>query len=42
VAGCCEPSVSIKGGEFVELLSNYEVLKKDSAPQSWLVGCHYF
>jgi hypothetical protein len=35
MAGSCgtgnEPSSSIKGGEFVEQLSDYQLLKKDSA-----------
>jgi hypothetical protein len=38
VAGCSEhgnePSGSIKGGEFLDLLSDYYLLKKDSAPWS--------
>jgi hypothetical protein len=37
VAGCCEhgnePSVSMKGGEFLDFLSDYLFLK-DSAPWS--------
>jgi hypothetical protein len=41
VTGCCEhgnePSVSIKGGEFLDQLSEYFLLKKDSAPWSWVV-----
>jgi hypothetical protein len=36
VAGCCEHGNellgSIKGGEFIDLLSNYQLVKKDSAP----------
>jgi hypothetical protein len=35
VAGCCEhgnePSGSIKGGEFVDQLSDCQLVKKDSA-----------
>jgi hypothetical protein len=35
VAGCCEHgneiSDSIKGGEFLDQLSDYQLLKKDSA-----------
>ena len=35
---CCEhgdePSGSIKGRDFIELLNGYQVLKKDSAPWS--------
>jgi hypothetical protein len=38
VAGSCEhgdePSDSIKGGEFLGQLSDYQLLKKDSAPWS--------
>jgi hypothetical protein len=38
VAGSCEygnePSGSIKGGEFLDWLSDYELLKMDSAPWS--------
>jgi hypothetical protein len=38
VAGCCEhgiePSSSIKGGEFLDCLSDYKCLKKDLAPRS--------
>jgi hypothetical protein len=38
VAGSCEhgdePSGYIKGGEFGDLLSDYQLLKKDSAPWS--------
>jgi hypothetical protein len=30
-------SGSIKGEEFLNQLSNYQVLKKDSVPRSWLV-----
>jgi hypothetical protein len=41
VAGCCEhsnePMDSIKGGEFVDQLSDYQLLKKDSAPFSYFV-----
>jgi hypothetical protein len=29
-----EPSISIKGGEFLDQLSDYHLLKKDSALQS--------
>jgi hypothetical protein len=36
VADCCEhgnePSRSIKGGEFLDLLSDCQLFKKDSAP----------
>jgi hypothetical protein len=36
VVSCCEhgnePSDSIKGGEFLDYLSHYYLLKKDSAP----------
>jgi hypothetical protein len=36
VAGCCEdgnePSGSIIGGEFIDYLNDYYLLKKDSAP----------
>jgi hypothetical protein len=39
VAGTCEqsdePSRSIKGGQFLEYLSEYYLLKKDSAPWSY-------
>jgi hypothetical protein len=39
VAGCCEhgnePPGSIKGEEFLDQLSDYKLLKNDSAP--WLV-----
>jgi hypothetical protein len=43
MAGCCEygnePSVSIKGGVFLDYLSDYQLLKKDSTSYScWLVG----
>jgi hypothetical protein len=38
VAGCCEhgnePSGSIRGGEFLNYLSDYQPLMKDSAPWS--------
>jgi hypothetical protein len=38
VAGSCEhdtePSGSIEGGKFFDHLSDYQVLKKDSAPWS--------
>jgi hypothetical protein len=41
VAGCCEngnvPSGSIKGGKFLDLQSDYQILKKDSAQLSYLV-----
>jgi hypothetical protein len=30
----CEPSGSVKGREFLEWLSDYKLLKKDSAPWS--------
>jgi hypothetical protein len=33
-----EPSDPIKGGEFLDKLSDYQVLKKDSAPWSQSVG----
>jgi hypothetical protein len=33
-----EGSGSIKRGEFPDYLSDYENLKKDSAPWSWLVN----
>jgi hypothetical protein len=40
VACSCEhgvgPCISIKGGEFLEHLSDYQLLKKDSAPLSYL------
>jgi hypothetical protein len=29
-----EPLGSIKGGEFLNLLNDYQLLKKDSAPQN--------
>jgi hypothetical protein len=36
VVGSCEhgnePPGSIKGGEFLDYLSNYQLFKKDSAP----------
>jgi hypothetical protein len=36
VAGCCkhdnESSASIRGGKFLDQLSDYQLLKKDSAP----------
>jgi hypothetical protein len=35
---CNEPWGAIKGGEFLELLSNYKLLKKDSASRTWLVS----
>jgi hypothetical protein len=39
VAGSCEhdhePSGSIKEGEFLDYLSDYQLLKKDSALWSW-------
>jgi hypothetical protein len=42
VAGCCEhgnePSGSIKGGNLLDYLSDYKLLKKYYAPWSWLVG----
>jgi hypothetical protein len=42
VADCCErgnePLGSIKDGEFLDWLSDCLLLKKDSAPWSWLVG----
>jgi hypothetical protein len=38
VANCCEygnePTHSIKGGEFIDYLSDYQLLKKDSIPWS--------
>jgi hypothetical protein len=40
MAGFCghenEPSVSIKGGEFIDQLSNYQLFKKENALWSWL------
>jgi len=40
--GCCEhgdePSVSIKCGEFLDWLSDCQLLKKDSGSWSWLIG----
>jgi len=40
--GCCEcgnePSGSVKGGEFLVWLSDCQLLKKDFAPRSCLVG----
>jgi hypothetical protein len=33
-----EPSGSIKDGEFLDYLSNYNLLKKDSAPWSSLLS----
>jgi hypothetical protein len=42
MAGCCEHGNehlgSLKGGEIVEYLSDYLLLKKDLAPRFWLVG----
>jgi hypothetical protein len=42
VAGCCEhgnePSGSVKGKEFLDKLSYYELLNKDSAPYTSLVN----
>jgi hypothetical protein len=44
VGGCCEhgnepePAGSIKGGEFLDLLSDYQLVKKGCAPWS-SVGC---
>jgi hypothetical protein len=39
VAVCCEhnsePLGSIKGGEFLEQLSDYQLLKDDAAPWSY-------
>jgi hypothetical protein len=35
-----EPSRSIKGGEFLDYLSDCQLLKKDSAPWSQLVNMH--
>jgi hypothetical protein len=39
---CCEhgnePSGIINGGEFLDWLSDYQLLEEDSAPWSWLVG----
>jgi len=32
-----EPSSSVKGREFFDWLSNYLLLKKDSAPWNWLI-----
>jgi hypothetical protein len=41
VAGSCEhgnkPSGSIKGGEFLDFLSDCQLPKKDSVPWSWLL-----
>jgi len=41
VAGSCEhgnvPSDSIKDGEFLDYLSEYKLLKKDSTAWNWLV-----
>jgi hypothetical protein len=38
MTGCCEhgnePSCSMRGGEFLDLLSNYQLLKTDSVPWS--------
>jgi hypothetical protein len=31
-----EPSGYIKGGEFLDQMNDYQLLKKDSAPWSWL------
>jgi hypothetical protein len=31
-----EPSSSIKGGEIIDYLSDYQLHKKSSAQQSWL------
>jgi hypothetical protein len=40
VASSCEhdheSSGSIKGGEFLDQLSDYQLFKKDSVPWSWL------
>jgi hypothetical protein len=42
MAGCREhrnePSDSINGGEFLQQLSDYQLLKKDSATRSYLKG----
>jgi hypothetical protein len=38
VAGCCEHSCSIKGGEFLDQLSDCRLLKKGSAPLAQLVS----
>jgi hypothetical protein len=42
VAGSCEhgnePSGSIKCGEFLDWLSDFQLLEEVSAPWSWLVG----
>jgi hypothetical protein len=39
--GCCEhdnePSGSIKGEEFLDYVSDYQLLKKDSTPWNWFV-----
>jgi hypothetical protein len=35
---CNELSGSIQGGEFLDYLSEYHLLKKDSVLWSWLVG----
>jgi len=41
MAGCCEygdePSDSMKGGEFLEYVSDYKLLKKHSAPRRYSV-----
>jgi hypothetical protein len=41
MAGSCEDvnetSGFIKGGEFLDQTSYYQLLKKDSAPWSWLI-----
>jgi hypothetical protein len=46
VAGFCEqvnePSVSIKGGEFLNYLSGYWLLKKDSSSWSYEISVFVF
>jgi hypothetical protein len=45
VTVCCdhgnEPSVSIKDGKIIDQLSDYELLKMDSATVS-LLGCRFY
>jgi hypothetical protein len=38
---CNEPSGSIKGGEFLDQLNDYYLLKMDSAPWSYLEIGYY-
>jgi hypothetical protein len=33
---CCEPSDTIKRGQFRDKLRNYQLVKKCSAPWSWV------